>query len=187
MKTSPLLFIVPLALAASALQAGQDEFKIREPSSSRLVKHEDGSRSYFERTSNGQGMRKRTYNVNNVLVSVTYYSRGKFGQLTSCLIYDGKKNELFHVSYGYNQYAELVEERMFDSKTKELVRRFLYRYDAQGNRSKPICITLVKTRTLKSTTGLPLRKGTPLRTTSKRKTDKCRNSSNPAYRSQREG
>ena len=83
MKTSPLLFIVPLALAASVLQAAPDEFKIREPSSSRLVKHEDGSRSYFERTSNGQGMRKRTYNVNNVLVSVTYYSRGKFGQLTS--------------------------------------------------------------------------------------------------------
>ena len=47
MKTSPLLFIVPLALAASALQAGQDEFKIREPSSSRLVKHEDGSRRLF--------------------------------------------------------------------------------------------------------------------------------------------
>ena len=153
MKTSPLLFIVPLALAASVLQAAPDEFKIREPSSSRLVKHEDGSRSYFERTSNGQGMRKRTYNVNNVLVSVTYYSRGKFGQLTSCLIYDGKKNELFNVSYGYNQYAELVEERMFDSKTKELVRRFLYRYDAQGNRSKPICITLVKNKNLEIHSG----------------------------------
>ena len=158
MKTSPLLFIVPLALAASVLQAAPDEFKIREPSSSRLVKHEDGSRSYFERTSNGQGMRKRTYNVNNVLVSVTYYSRGKFGQLTSCLIYDGKKNELFNVSYGYNQYAELVEERMFDSKTKELVRRFLYRYDAQGNRSKPICITLVKNKNLEIHSGPSARK-----------------------------
>ena len=86
MKTSPLLFIVRWPWRLPSFRPRRTEFKIREPSSSRLVKHEDGSRSYFERTSNGQGMRKRTYNVNNVLVSVTYYSRGKFGQLTSCLI-----------------------------------------------------------------------------------------------------
>ena len=39
MKTSPLLFIVPLALAASVLQAAPDEFKIREPSSSLSLIH----------------------------------------------------------------------------------------------------------------------------------------------------
>lgn len=148
MKFPFLLLSVPLALTASGLADNQNDFKIREASSSRLIKHEDGSRSYFERTSNGKGMRKRTYNTQNVLVSVTYYFRGKFGELVSCLIYDGQKNELFHVSYGYNANAELVEERMFDSKTKELVRRFLYKYDAQGNRSKPVCITLVKSNTV---------------------------------------
>ena len=46
--------------------------------------------------------------------------------------------------YGYDGNANLREEQMFDSRTKELVRRFLYTYDAMGNRSKPVCITLVK-------------------------------------------
>lgn len=143
MKILPLLLIVPLAMTSGALAAGQDDFNV-QTSSSRLVKHEDGSRSYFEKTNEGKGMKKTTYNTHNVLVSVTLYTRGKYNQLLSCLIFDGQKNELFYVSYGYNQNAELVEERMFDSKTKELVRRFLYRYDAMGNRSKPVCITLVK-------------------------------------------
>lgn len=38
---------------------------------------------------------KTTYNIRNVLVSVTLYKRGPFGELRSCLIFDGQKNELF--------------------------------------------------------------------------------------------
>ena len=79
-----------------------------------------------------------------VVVSVTLYKRGPFGELRSCLIFDGQKNELFFVRYGYDGNANLREEQMFDSKSKELVRRFLYTYDDMGNRSKPVCITLVK-------------------------------------------
>ncbi len=143
MKISPLLLILPLAMTAGALAASQDDFNVRT-SSSRLVKHEDGSRSYFEKTEEGKGMKKTTYNTHNVLVSVTLYKRGPFGELRSCLIFDGQKNELFYVRYGYDGNANLREEQMFDSRTKELVRRFLYTYDAMGNRSKPVCITLVK-------------------------------------------
>lgn len=143
MKTTPLLLILPLVMTAGTLAADQDDFNVRT-ASSRTVKHDDGSRSYFEKTGDGKGMKKRTYNINNVLVSVTLYSRGPFGELRSCLIFDGKKNELFFVRYGYDEDANLREEQMFDSKTRELVRRFLYTYDAMGNRSKPVCITLVK-------------------------------------------
>lgn len=143
MKISPLLLILSLAMTAGALTASQDDFNVRT-SSSRLVKHEDGSRSYFEKTEEGKGMKKTTYNTHNVLVSVTLYKRGPFGELRSCLIFDGQKNELFYVRYGYDGNANLREEQMFDSRTKELVRRFLYTYDAMGNRSKPVCITLVK-------------------------------------------
>ena len=46
--------------------------------------------------------------------------------------------------YNYDCNAKLREEQMFDSRTKELVRRFLYTKDAMGNRRKPVCITLVK-------------------------------------------
>lgn len=143
MKTLPLLFLIPMVMTSGVLAADQDEYKV-SASSSRTVKHDDGSQSYFEKTGDGRGMKKTTYNSNGILVSVTLYTRGKHRQLISCLIFDGKKNELFNVSYGYNKHVELVEERMFDSKTHELVRRFLYTYDAMGNRSKPVCITLVK-------------------------------------------
>ena len=115
MKTTPLLLFIPLLMTSGALAA-----------SSRMVKHEDGSRSYFEKTGDGKGMKKTTYNIRNVLVSVTLYKRGPFGELRSCLIFDGQKNELFFVRYGYDGNANLREEQMFDSRTKELVRRFLY-------------------------------------------------------------
>ena len=62
MKISPLLLIVPLAMTSGALAAGQDDFNV-QTSSSRLVKHEDGSRSYFEKTNEGKGMKKTTYNT----------------------------------------------------------------------------------------------------------------------------
>ena len=143
MKTTPLLLIIPLLMTAGALAASQDDFNV-QTASSRMVKHEDGSRSYFEKTGDGKGMKKTTYNIHNVLVSVTLYKRGPFGELRSCLIFDGQKNELFFVRYGYDGNANLREEQMFDSKSKDLVRRFLYTYDDMGNRSKPVCITLVK-------------------------------------------
>lgn len=154
MKIPSLLLIVPLFLMSGVLAADVDEFQLRT-SSSRTVKHEDGSISYFDKTEGGRGMKKTTYNKHNVLVSVTIYKRGPFGELRSCLIFDGQKNELFYVRYGYDASANLREEQMFDSKTRELVRRFLYTYDALGNRSKPVCITLVKTNKKIDTHAVP--------------------------------
>ena len=74
MKTTPLLLFIPLLMTSGALAAGQDDFNV-QTASSRMVKHEDGSRSYFEKTGDGKGMKKTTYNIRNVLVSVTLYKR----------------------------------------------------------------------------------------------------------------
>ena len=82
MKTTPLLLFIPLLMTSGALAAGQDDFNV-QTASSRMVKHEDGSRSYFEKTGDGKGMKKTTYNIRNVLVSVTLYKRGPFGELRS--------------------------------------------------------------------------------------------------------
>lgn len=46
MKTTPLLLFIPLLMTSGALAAGQDDFNV-QTASSRMVKHEDGSRSYF--------------------------------------------------------------------------------------------------------------------------------------------
>lgn len=57
MKTTPLLLFIPLLMTSGALGAGQDDFNV-QTASSRMVKHEDGSRSYFEKTGDGKGMKK---------------------------------------------------------------------------------------------------------------------------------
>lgn len=59
MKTTPLLLFIPLLMTSGALAAGQDDFNV-QTASSRMVKHEDGSRSYFEKTGDGKGMKKTT-------------------------------------------------------------------------------------------------------------------------------
>ena len=56
MKTTPLLLFIPLLMTSGALAAGQDDFNV-QTASSRMVKHEDGSRSYFEKTGDGKGMK----------------------------------------------------------------------------------------------------------------------------------
>ena len=172
MKTTPLLLFIPLLMTSGALASGQDDFNV-QTASSRMVKHEDGSRSYFEKTGDGKGMKKTTYNIRNVLVSVTLYKRGPFGELRSCLIFDGQKNELFFVRYGYDGNANLREEQMFDSRTKELVRRFLMTPWATA--ASPYASRWSRVpRTLKRTPCPPPRKKTPSRTILKRKTNKLR-------------
>ncbi|UQT43482.1 hypothetical protein M5E88_12440 [Akkermansia muciniphila] len=57
MKTTPLLLFIPLLMTSGALASGQDDFNV-QTASSRMVKHEDGSRSYFEKTGDGKGMKK---------------------------------------------------------------------------------------------------------------------------------
>lgn len=145
MKTLTFIFTAPLVMAVGSVLAEPDEgFDEQEGPFTRVVKHDDGSKSIFKKTPDLSGMLKTIYNAQGVKISVTYYRTGKYGELRSCLIFDGKKKELFYVRYGYDKNARLVEERMFDSATGHAVRRFLYTYDAMGNRSKPICITLVK-------------------------------------------
>ena len=118
----------------------------------RVKMNQDGSRTVFRRSRDNRTLTKRTYSTDGVLRLITVYRMDPKGNPRGCKIYDGQKNELFKVSYGYDKKtARLVEERMFDSRVKNIdpdtgrempVRRFIYTYDAQGNQSKPISIVL---------------------------------------------
>ncbi|MEY3394234.1 MAG: hypothetical protein RL346_470 [Verrucomicrobiota bacterium] len=119
----------------------------------RVMHQDDGSRTVFVRSPDNRTLTKRTFSKQGVLTMVTIYRMDQHANPTGCKIYDGDKNELYKVSYGYRKSdARLVEERMFDSRTKRIdpqtgnempVRRFIYTYDALGNRSAPISITLI--------------------------------------------
>ena len=118
----------------------------------RVMMNEDGSRTVFRRSPDNRTLTKRTYSSNGVMRLITVYRMDRQGNPLSCKIYDGRKQELFKVRYGYDRtWGRLVEEQMFDSRVRHLnpdtgeempVRRFLYTYNAQGERSKPISIVL---------------------------------------------
>jgi hypothetical protein len=119
----------------------------------RVTRHDDGSKTVFTRSPDNRTLTKRTYTATGKEYLLTIYRMDAHGNPTGCKIYDGQKNEMFKSSYGYRKSdGQLVEERMFDSRTKRIdpntgkempVRRFLYTYDALGNRSAPISITLI--------------------------------------------
>jgi hypothetical protein len=119
----------------------------------RVMRHNDGSKTIFTRSPDNRSLTKRTYGPKGVVKMLTIYRMDEHGNPTGCKIYDGNKNELYKFSYGYRKTdGKLAEERMFDSRVKRIdpktgnempVRRFLYYYDALGNRSAPIAITLI--------------------------------------------
>jgi hypothetical protein len=131
----------------------------------RVTRHEDGSRTIFTRSPDARTLTKKTYSSGGALFLVTIYRMDAQGNPMNCKIYDGKKNEMFKSRYGYRKSdGQLVEEQMFDSRVKRIdpntgeempVRRFIYTYDALGNRSAPISITLTPGKTAEEVYGKP--------------------------------
>ncbi|MEG2809352.1 MAG: hypothetical protein RR889_01750 [Akkermansia sp.] len=140
------IFTLSTSFAQTAIPSQSETLEQQDNPFVRIIKNSDGSRSKFERTPDLKGgMKKEMSDQAGNLMSVTLYRTGKWGHLTSCKIYDGKNTELYKVAYGYDKKnGNLVQERMFESKTGKLVRVFVYTYDELGNRSKPIAITYVK-------------------------------------------
>ncbi|MCW1924332.1 hypothetical protein OKA05_17330 [Luteolibacter arcticus] len=123
--------------------------------------NKDGSREYFERTRDMTVITKRTVSAEGRDVLKTVYRLSKLGNPLTCDIFDGKGKRLFKSRYGYDPkpgltYGKLIEEQMFDAIMKRTdprsgkeipVRRFIYTYDAQGNRNAPISITTIPGKT----------------------------------------
>ncbi len=155
MKLSIALITFCLISAFSLPASAQGQPFIEEGGNSKVVKNADGSQSHYHKNAGQQGMTRTTYDATGRLTCVIVYRTGAHGQLTSCKVYDGNKNELYKVAYGYETKGVTVprlrEEHMFDSNKLDpktgknlLVRRFIYTYDDQGNRSRPIAIVLTK-------------------------------------------
>jgi hypothetical protein len=122
----------------------------------RVMRHDDGSRTIFLRSTDNRTLTKKNFTGNGVLNMMTVYTMDANGNPLGSKIVDGQNQELYKASYGYRKSdGLLVEERLFDSRVKRIdpntgtempVRRFIYTYDAQGKRSAPISITLTPGR-----------------------------------------
>jgi hypothetical protein len=158
--------IVLISIGLAIFACGQKEdFDAVEGPNVRVIRHEDGSRSVFTRSPDARTLTKKTYTGQGALFLVTIYRMDAQGNPLNCKIYDGQKNEMFKSRYGYRKTdGQLLEEQMFDSRVKRIdpntgeempVRRFIYTYDALGNRSAPISITLTPGKTAEEVYGKP--------------------------------
>lgn len=151
-----------LGAIASAEVPGLD---VKGPYAS-VKTNKDGSREYFSRTRDMRSITKQTKSADGTLRLTTVYRLSPQGNPLTCDIFDGKGTRLFKSRYGYDPkpgltYGKLVEEQMFDARVKRTddsgreipVRRFLYTYDAQGNRNAPIAITIVPGKTAEEVYG----------------------------------
>ena len=164
----PLLTIrkvlVVALLSAAFVRADNGPNEVDGPNV-RVMRNEDGSRTIFTRSADNQTLTKVTYSPNGVRTMTTVYRMDENENPLSCKIFDGQKQELFKVRYGYRKTdGKLVEEQMFDSRVKRMdpatgqempVRRFIYTYDAQGRRSAPVAITLTPGRRAEDVYGGP--------------------------------
>lgn len=145
--TSAILLLTTPAIAEN------DGYDAVDGHNVRVTRHEDGGRTVFTRSPDQRTLTKRTFGANRVLTMITVYRMDENGNPLSCRIYDGQRQELYKASYGYHrENGRLMEERMFDARVKRIdpqtgrempVRRFIYTYDAQGNRNHPIAINLL--------------------------------------------
>lgn len=139
-----MLMCVLVAWSANEVR-GQSPEMGAERNMTRVVRHPDGSRSIYVRNKDTHGMLCSTYTASGKLKAINEYHEGQYGQLTGCTIYEninGRKEIIYKVAYGYDSNARLIEERMFSYPHGKLVQRVIYKYDAGGNRSKPIIVSL---------------------------------------------
>ena len=108
----------------------------------RVLRHPDGTRSFYKRQAGWKGMQCATYTASGKLAAINDYTEGRYGQLMGCVIYNNKREVIYKVSYGYDRKARLIEERMYSYPEQKLVQRVIYKYDARGKRSKPLIISL---------------------------------------------
>jgi hypothetical protein len=160
--SNPLLAV--LSALCLCLQVQGNELEAVDGPNVRVMRHDDGSRTLFTRAPDNRSLTKKKFNANGVLVMMTNYRMDSNSNPVSCKIYDGANNLLYKVSYGYRKSdGQLVEERMFDARTKRQdpntgvempVQRVCYVYDAQGNRSAPIVYNLLPGKTFEEVFGV---------------------------------
>lgn len=159
-----ILALISGLLVAVCQAAPDDDFNAVDGPNVRVMRHEDGARTYFTRTPDNRTLVKKKFSPNGRLQMLTVYRMDANSNPIGCKIFDGQNKLLFKVSYGYRKTdGQLVEERMFDARLfrkdpktgKETpVQIVRYVFDAQGNRSAPIVYNLLPGKTFEEVFGV---------------------------------
>lgn len=113
----------------------------------RIKRHQDGSRTVFQRSPDDRTLVKRTFGSNGALKKVAVYRVNAQGNPLACKIFDGRKSLLYKVAYAYHRTSGRLEaERMYDARAVRTdpktgqeapIRVMYYNYDARGNSTAP--------------------------------------------------
>lgn len=115
----PLIMLMVPALPCAAEDKRIEAF-------SRIHYHRDGTRTESLKDGTGTRIKEKTYNENSVLAFVREFETDSKGRLRNGVIYDGKKNVLGSMYYGYDSATDqIVEERLLNAKGR-LIRRLFY-------------------------------------------------------------
>ena len=124
---------------------GQVELK-SEDSWARKIMHYDDSNQNLEGITVAKKnpiedtLEEKTYNRHEIMITRRKFQMDRKGRIRNGLIFDGRNNLLGRTEYGFDKWDRIQQERLYTKKGK-LVRALLYRYDANGNPTKPIAYT----------------------------------------------
>jgi len=132
----------------------------------RVMRLADGSKCVYTRSPDQKVVTKKTYSGAGRLTLVTIYRLDGNGNPMAGEIFDGQKNRLFKVDYGYRkQDGQLVMERMWDCRVRRVwkdrpdeempVQVVQYLIDGQGKASKPIVTRYLEGKTFEQVYGSP--------------------------------
>lgn len=104
---------------------------------SRVIEHEDGTRTESKQDINTKVLEEITFDANKVRIKRRVFQLDDLARPRSGLLFDGQNNLLARTEYVYDEYDELKEERLFNTKG-QVLRRLVYGLAKDGIQSKPV-------------------------------------------------
>ncbi|CAN5211311.1 hypothetical protein BH23VER1_BH23VER1_26340 [soil metagenome] len=106
---------------------------------SRIVEHADGTRTFSKQDIRTKTLEEATYSEGDVLIKRRLFQLDDLGNPRLAMLFDGRSNLLARTEYIYDEYGDLKEEVLFNTRG-QLLRRLLYGLSA-GIDERPVAFT----------------------------------------------
>jgi hypothetical protein len=121
----PLLTLLTAAIVLSGSVCADDAKKPVSAFGRKFI-HRDGTYTKSAKQGDRTTIVEETYNSKDVMICKRVFQTDSQGRLRNGVVYDGKRNALGSIYYGYtNKTDQIIEEQQFNRKG-QLVRRVFY-------------------------------------------------------------
>jgi len=140
MRTPKFLFVPALCLLLFPVLAQASGWSRQGGAWSRIVEHKNGSHTYSKQDITTKTLTEWTKDPAGILTKKRLFSLDKRSRPRLAYLYDGRENLLARTEYLYDEYDELKEERLYNTRG-QLLRRLIYGLQNGGIRSVPVAFT----------------------------------------------